>query len=237
MPAVGDLGSIFLLALAAMFNPTLLAAVTLMMLMPRTKELMFGYLLGAYLASISLGILVVYSLHGSSGVETAQHSLTPAEDLVLGALALIVGLVLHSGRDERLRERRRRRQAEKHKGEPEPKSWPERMLGRGSARVSFAVGVVLSLPGVSYLAALDQIAKLDASRAGTAALVIAVCLIQQMFLELPLLGFAVAPEWTQGAVERFRAWLGRNARRLIERGAFLVGVLLVLRGAIELVVQ
>ncbi|HEX2392478.1 MAG TPA: GAP family protein [Solirubrobacterales bacterium] len=234
---MGDLGSIFLLALGAMFNPTLLAAVTLMMLMPRTKELMFGYLLGAYLASITLGMLVVYSLHGSGSVQTAQHSLTPVEDLVLGALALIVGFVLRSGRDERLRERRRRRRAEKHGGEPERKSWPERMLGRGSARVSFAVGVALSLPGVSYLAALDLIAKQDVGRAETALLVLAVCLIQQALLELPLLGYLLAPEWTQGAVERFRAWLGRNARRLIARGAFAVGGLLVLRGAIELIAQ
>ncbi len=37
------------------------------------------------------------------------------------------------------------------------------MLGRGSARVTFAVGVVLSFPGVSYLTALDRIAKLDAT--------------------------------------------------------------------------
>ena len=50
--AVGDLGSIFLLSLLAMFNPTLLAAVTVMMLLPNPKKLMFGYLLGAYLTSI-----------------------------------------------------------------------------------------------------------------------------------------------------------------------------------------
>jgi hypothetical protein len=233
---VGDLVDILAFALLSMCNPTLLAAVTVMMLLPRTKELMFGYLLGAYLASISLGMLVVFSLHGSGSVETAKRTLSPGEDLVLGALALIVGLVLRSGRDERLRERRRRRKEAKQHGEPKP-SWPERMLGRGSARVSFAVGIVLSLPGVSYLAGLDRIAKLDVNPAESALLVIVFCLVQMTLLELPLLGFAVAPDWTEDAVTRFRAWLARNGRRFAAFVALGVGALLILRGAISLIVQ
>jgi hypothetical protein len=197
---------------------------------------MFGYLLGAYLASISLGMLVVFSLHGSGSVETTKQTLSPAADLVLGGLVLIVGFVLRSGRDEGVRERRRRRKEAKQGGEPKP-SWPERMLGRGSARVSFAVGVVLSLPGVSYLAGLDRIARLDATAPESALLVIVFCLIQMTLLELPLLGYAVAPEWTEGAVARFRAWLARNGRRLAATLAFGIGALLILRGVITLIVQ
>ena len=61
-----DLVSIFLLSLLAMFNPTLLAAVTVMLLLPNPKRLMFGYLLGAYLTSITLGLVIVFSLNDSS---------------------------------------------------------------------------------------------------------------------------------------------------------------------------
>lgn len=231
---MSDLASIFLLSLLSMANPTLLAAVTVMMLLPRTKELMFGYLLGAYLTSITVGMLIVFSLHDSGSVESARHTLNPAEDLVIGSIALIVGFVLRSGRDERLRERRQRRKEAKAGGEPK-EPWPQRMLGRGSARVTFAVGVVLSFPGVSYLTALDRIAKLDANTPETALLVIGFCLMQQMLLELPLLGYAVAPEWTQDAVVRFRAWLGRNGRRAASYVAIGIGALLILRGAIELI--
>lgn len=233
---MSDLVSIFLLSLLSMFNPTLLAAVTVMMLLPRTKELMLGYLLGAYTASLTLGMVIVFSLHGSGAVESARRTLSPGEDLVLGALALLVGLVLRSGRDERLRERRRQRKEEKEHGEPK-QPWAERMLGRGSARVTFAVGVALSLPGVSYLTALDRIAKLDANTVETALLVIGFCLMQQLLLELPLVGYAVAPDWTQGAVTGFRAWLGRNGRRFISTGALFIGGLLILRGVIELIVR
>src|SRR3954452_11543592 len=104
---MGDLGSIFVLSLAAMFTPTLLAAATVMMLLPETKRLMLGYLLGSYLTSISVGLLVAFSLHGSGSVETAQRTLSPGEDLVFGVIAVIVGLVLRSDLGE---ERRRRKQ-------------------------------------------------------------------------------------------------------------------------------
>ncbi len=230
----GDLASVLLLSLLAMFNPTLLAAVTVMMLLPSTKKLMFGYLLGAYTTSITLGLLIVFSLSGSSAVNTARQTLSPSEDIVLGLLALLVAFVVGSGRDEPLQQRRRRRKEAKEEAGEAKQSWPERMLGRGSARVTFAVGVVLSFPGVSYLAALDHIAKLDPGTAVTVLLVLGFCAMQQMLLELPLLGYAVAPDWTQEAVQWFRAWLERSGRRAAVIGAMVIGALLVGRGLLTL---
>lgn len=230
---MGDLGSIIGLAFLAMVNPTLLAAVTVMMLLPGTKRLMFGYLLGAYVTSITLGLVIVFTLNGSGSVESAKHTLSPVEDLAVGAILLLVGFVLLAERAEQMRERRRRRKEEKRSGPPK-QSWPERMLGRGSARVTFAVGILLSFPGVSYLTALDRMSKLDAGDAELVLLVLAFCLIQQMLLELPLIGYAVAPDWTQNAVTRFREWLGRNGRRAGGYVALTLGALLILRGVVTL---
>jgi hypothetical protein len=56
-----DLVDIFLLSLVAIFNPTLLAAVTIMMLIPNPKRLMLGYLLGAYTTSITCGCVIVFA--------------------------------------------------------------------------------------------------------------------------------------------------------------------------------
>ena len=108
------------------------------------------------------------------------------------------------------------------------------MLGRGSARVTFALGVVLTFPGVSYLAALNHIAKLDPGTVPTVLLVVGFCLMQQLLLEAPLLGYAIAPDWTQDAVTRFRAWLGRSGRRAAVIGAAGIGALLLIRGLITL---
>jgi hypothetical protein len=230
-----DLSSVFFLALLSMFNPTLLAAVTVMMLLPNTKKLMLGYLLGAYTTSISLGLVIVFSLSGSSAVDTARNTLSPGEDIVLGLLALLVAFVLGTGRDEPVRQRRQRRKEAKGGGEEAKQSLPERMLGRGSARATFLVGLVLSFPGVSYLTALDHIAKLDPGTVSTVLLVVGFCLLQQVLLELPLIGYTVAPEWTQDAVKRFRAWLGRSGRRAAVLGAAGIGALLVARGLVTLI--
>jgi hypothetical protein len=231
---VSDLASIFFLALLAMFNPTLLAAVTVMMLLPDTKKLMLGYLLGAYTTSITLGLLIVFSLNDSSSVSTAKQSLSPIEDIVVGLILLLVAFVVGGGRTERLRERRRQRKEAKEGPAEEKKSLPERMLGSGSARVTFAAGVLLTFPGVSYLTALDRMAKLDASDVVIVLLVVGFCLMQQLLLEVPLLGYAFAPERTQRAVTGFREWLARNGRRAGTIVATVLGALLLVRGLIEL---
>src|SRR5437763_4825359 len=92
-----QLVDIFLLALLAMFNPSLLAAVTVMLLLPNPKRLMVGYLLGAYVTSITLGLVVVFSLSGSSTGSTSKHTVRPVEDIVVGLLAVTIAFVLRTG--------------------------------------------------------------------------------------------------------------------------------------------
>ena len=109
-----DLVDIFLLSLVAMFNPTLLAAVTIMMLMPNPKRLMAGYLLGAYTTSITCGCVIVFALGGSSSeTSTAKHTISPAEDIIVGLLVLSLAWVLRTGRDQPFQERRRAKKEEK----------------------------------------------------------------------------------------------------------------------------
>jgi hypothetical protein len=233
---VGDVFSIFLLSLLAMFNPTLLAAVTIMMLLPDPRRLITGYLMGAYVASIGLGMAIVFTLHGdSSGTETSQKTLSPLEDLVFGAILLLVGWALLTGRVSRIKESRKRHHEAKHGPAEEKESLPERLLGRGSMRITFAVGALLSLPGASYFVALDKIAKLDWPTGTTALAVVIFCLIQQLLLELPLVGFYCAPTWTEGAVVRFREWISKNAARAAGWVALTLGVLLIIRGTAYLI--
>jgi hypothetical protein len=232
---VGDVFSIFLLSLLAMFNPTLLAAVTIMMLLPDPRRLLTGYLLGAYLTSIGLGMAIVFSFHQSSGVESSKKTLSPIEDLVFGAILVIVGWALRSGRVAQIKESRKRHHERKHGPKEEKESLPERLLGRGSMRITFAVGALLSLPGASYFVALDKIAKLGWPTASTALAVIVFCLIQQLLLELPLVGFWLAPDWTQRAVVRFRGWIERSAARAAGYVALTLGCLLIIRGTVYLI--
>ena len=56
-----------------------------------------GYLLGAYMTSITSGLVMVFALPQSSTASTARNTLSPAMDLALGLIALVVALVLGTG--------------------------------------------------------------------------------------------------------------------------------------------
>src|SRR4051795_9638720 len=155
---------VVLLSLTASLNPTLVAATTVMLLLPSPAKMMGGYLLGACMTSITLGLVIVFSLSSSSATSTTRNTLSPAVDIGLGAVALAVAFVLYTGRAERLRERRRARKAAKPDGKPS--RW-QRELNKGSPRVAFVVGALLTLPGASYLAGLDAIHKRDYSTPAT----------------------------------------------------------------------
>jgi hypothetical protein len=108
------------------------------------------------------------------------------------------------------------------------------MLGKGDPRITFVVGAILSFPGVSYLDALDHIHKLDPGTAGTIALVVGFCLFQQLFLELPLVGYVFAPAKTQDRVDRFKAWIARSGRSAAVIALLVIGAWLTIRGLINL---
>lgn len=229
-------GQVIALSLTASLNPTLLAMTTLMLLTPGSMKLMLGYLCGAMMTSLTLGLIIVFGLSGSSTAKTTQHSLSPAVDIGLGVLALVIAYVLHTGRDEPLRERRRARKAAKEaaRGEKKPPRW-QRELSRGSARITFVIGAIFTLPGASYLAGLYSIHKLHYSTAVTVLLVIGFNIVMLWLLEVPLLSFLVAPDKTPERIDRAKAWVSRHAHTFGVRGAALIGVLLIIKGIVGLV--
>ena len=223
------MGEVVLLSFTSAFNPTLIAVTTLMLLLPSPKGLMLGYWLGAMLTSIALGLVIVFSLKNSTVISTTKHTLSPLADIVLGGLTLIVAAVLASGRDRRYRERR----AKKKEGTPPPR-WP-RELRRGTPRTTFVIGALLTLPGASYLAGLDRLSKLDYSTSVTVIIVLAFNLVMLLLLEVPMITFALAPEWTPAAIDRAKAWAGIHGRVYAERGFAVIGILLIIKGVVGLI--
>jgi hypothetical protein len=60
------------------------------------------------------------------------------------------------------------------------------------------------------------------------------CLMQQILIEIPLLGYVFAPESTQERVTRFRTWMARKGRTAAVIGAATIGIVLIARGLITL---
>jgi hypothetical protein len=220
------MSDIFLLALGAALNPTLVAASTLMMLLPNAKRLMFGYLLGALMTSITLGLLIISSLESSSAVATAKNTLSPAATMLLGVAALTGAVVVRRGWHPRPADRLEDKQNKK------TPRW-QKALGRGSAWTTFVVGALLTLPGASYLAGLSRIDKLNYPTVQTVALVVAFNLIMLALLEIPLLGFVIAPDRTVELIERTKVWTSRHRRRAAVTLLTVVGTLLVIKALIE----
>ena len=225
-------GQVILLSLAASLNPTLVAATTVMLLLPDPAKLMVGYLLGALMTSITLGLVIVFTLSSSGAVNTTENTLSPAADVALGGIALVAALVLSSGRHERRAERRRaQKQSEPDKGPPR---WQQE-LRKGSPRMTFVVGALLTLPGAAYLAGLHDIHKLHYSTTATVLLVVGFNLVMLWLLEVPLVSFLVAPDWTPRAIDRAKVWVSRHAHALEVRGLTTLGALLIIKGIIGLI--
>ena len=214
------MGEVVVLSLTASLNPTLVAVTTIMLLLPSPAKMMAGYLLGAYITSITLGLVIVFSLSNSSTTSTTENTISPAVDIALGAIALVAA--------ERSRARK---EAKPDKGLPR---W-QRELSKGSPRTTFVVGALLTLPGASYLAGLDQLHKLNYSTPVTVLVVIGFNLVMLWLLEVPLAAFLVAPDWTPHAIDRAKAWVRAHAHRFAVGGLTTVGTLLVIKGIVGLV--
>ena len=225
------MGEVVAWAFLAALNPTLLAATTVMLLLERPLRLMLGYWLGAMFVSVTLGLVIVFALEGSSTVNTTKNTLSPIADFVLAAICLVLAGVLASGRHRALEERRQRRRA-KRGGQNKTPKW-QQQLSKGSARTTFVIGVVLTLPGASYLAGLNNIRKLHYSCVVTVLLVIGFNLVQLLLIEVPMVAFKVAPAETPVAIERTKEWAHTHWRTAAVWGLLLIGVALTVKGIVE----
>jgi hypothetical protein len=224
------MSQVFLYSLLAALNPVLLAATTLMLTLSNPRRVLVGYLLGAYTTSIALGLLIVFKLQGSSVVDTAENTLSPAASIGLGLIVLAVTAWEARSRQAHAA-RSKKKTDEKSK---KPPRWRQ-LLDEGKPRDTFIVGALLSLPGGAYLAGLAQISQQDLSTSLTVLTVLGFTIVMMVILEVPLLGYTFAPHSTIRTVERFQAWVTKDAHKIGTWAALILGALLLLRGFIELI--
>jgi Sap, sulfolipid-1-addressing protein len=219
------LAEIFVLALASMIWPTLIGVVVVTLASPRPVTLLSVFLAASLLTTVSIGLVVVFALSGSSLLSGSRPTFSGAVDLVAGFVALLVAYFLRRGR----------RADETSSPEQDRPSWTQRTLERG-APLAFFAGIVLNIvPGVLPLVALKDIAQLDYSVGPTVGLVVGFYLIMFLPAEIPLGAFLIAPAPTSTVVGRFNDWLHRNARRIGVFVLVVAGIYLVVRGLVLLV--
>jgi len=230
---------ILVLSLIAAVDPVLLAAAGVMLLMPSPKRLMLGFVVGALLTSIPLGLVIVFALQDKSKpVSTTKHTVDPVLDLVVGGALLVIAVVVATGLWDRMKERGENRRIERH-GPPKDKrpSRLDRALSKGSPRLTFCAGAVYeALPSVVYLGVMHEIIKMNARTVTSMLLVVLICVAQLAFVLVPLISFAVAPSWTPKALASAKAWLTRDSRKLVVWTTAIIGGFLVVRAIVALLV-
>lgn len=185
-------------------------------------------------------LCVADPLIGYARVSTEEQDLTAqrAALVVLGVAPErvyvdLLALVFFSGRDQRYNARRERKQEAKAK---KPPSKAMQLLQRGTPRTTFVVGaVIIGIPGVSYLTAMDLLARQHESTFAAVLVVLAWNVIQLLILEVPIVAHAFAPDGTAKAVEGFKNWLTRDESRIAYWCALIAGAALLAIGVVHLV--
>ena len=75
------MGAVVLLAFMAAFNPTLIAATTVMLVLPSPERLMLAYWLGATLTGVASGLVIVFALKDTAAEHTTRHTVSPIVQL------------------------------------------------------------------------------------------------------------------------------------------------------------
>ena len=230
------MGAVVLLAFSAAFNPTEIAATTVMLLLPSPERLMLGYWLGAMITGVASGLVIVFVLEDKAAEHTTRQTVSPIVELVFAGLLIVAAVALARGDDKRVRERYDKRHEKKGKKDKKPPRW-QQMLREGSPWHTFVVGILLSFPGASYLAALDRLIHLHYAAAVTVLIVIGFCLVQNILLEIPMLAFKIWPTQTPAKIDSAKAWAARHGRQYGAWGLAILGVALAIISVIGLLSQ
>jgi hypothetical protein len=220
LQTIGAMWELIPLALLSAIYPTLVAVVVVALTMPRPAKAMAFFLLGGMIASVSVGLAVVFALQGTSIVDSSESPVNPVVYFGAGVFALLLAVVL------------RRRPPAQHK---EGDGRVTRLLGRSQkAGVAFGVGLLLNIaPGAWYVVALKDIAQSSWDTTEIVAVVVAFCIVMYALIEIPLLGFVFAPERAADLSRRFSTWLGDNNRTIAVTILAVGGSYLIIRGIIS----
>jgi Sap, sulfolipid-1-addressing protein len=235
--AVSNFLDLVPMALWAAFYPTLLAIVVLILGRPRPRRLLLAYYFGGLAMSFAAAAVLIAVFNAGHDVGASNRTIGPGVNFAIGLLTLALFWVLFTDRDRALRERRAARKTAKAADRPEPRDkrepWSRRLLDRDSLGLTFAVALVLNVPGAMYLVALKDIAHSQAGTGQTILWVVLFNLIMYALAEIPLVMYFVAPDTTTAKVKLLNQWLAGHGRQIAMGLCVTAGVYLMVRGVVE----
>ena len=222
---------VFVIALLASLDAGLLAAVVVLLGRPRPAHKLAAFLIGCMGFSIGFGLAIVFALHGSKLVRHPEPTVSALIEVAAGGLLLAVAVGVLAGRKLEWHPRRPRRHGRER---PERQSLSDRAIGHDSLWIAWAAGALYSAPGAYYLAGLALLVKLDQPTATDVLAIVGFNLVMFALIELPLLGFVLAPDRTRALTEKLNGWMTRHRQTLILVVAGVGGAYLLVKGLSDL---
>ena len=222
-----ELLELALLAVASAFWPILVVVDLVALRTPRPIPLLAWFLAGGLLATISEGLIIVFVLEGTT-LGSSRSSVGGWGNIIGGSVALLAAYVLRALAARSRNERPAARSAEKKP------SRTERMIEHGGP-YAFGAGIVLNVfPGIFPLIALRNISSLSYGNGAKVLLIVALYVCTFTLIEVPLIGLLVAPARVEPWVRGLNSWLDRNGKRVGIDVLGLVGLVLIVRGIVQL---
>ena len=216
-----------------------MAVVLVILRRPRPVRLLSAYVIGSFVTSVLVGIAVVAGLNATSLGARKKGAAISIFDISIGVLILVSAGWLHSERSAAMRQRAvdrlARRKAQKNSRSGHKQSRSSRILSSGSVGRLATLGVVMHLPGLLYLAALGYIAHLKVSTSDGLLLIVLFNIVMLTPIELPLLGYIVAPQRTEETVQSANSFINEHRADGLLLLSVVAGGYLIVSGIVGLV--
>jgi hypothetical protein len=215
---------ILVLALASTVRPTSLAAVSALLSHESRRRLLFAYVACGLAFTIVFGVIVVGAFHGIH-VGAGSDRTRGIAYIAGGVVALLFGCAVLAGWVGRRTDRQASGASDR---------WKDRLDRRLTIPTAAAAGALTHFPGLFYLVALNLIVALNPRVPGG---LVAVAIYDVIWFALPIAALAmciVNPEAARHVVISVQRWTGQRSRAILLLTSFIVGVALVIRGALAL---
>jgi hypothetical protein len=188
--------TVLVMALAVSIEPFRIGMTLLMLNRPRPALQLLAFLCGGFAMGLTVGLVVLFVLRHV--LLRSTYFTLPHVQLLIGLLTLAVAVVIAVPWLWKL--------LPKHLGPA------QRILSGPSLFVAAVAGLGIALPSIDYLAALAVILASGADALTQVALLVTFNIVAFALVELPLLGYLVAPKATVRWVTSLHEWL-RSRRR------------------------
>jgi hypothetical protein len=217
---------VVLLALATTIRPTSLAAIYALVAGEAPRRLMTAYVASGLAFTVGFGLLVIWAFHGIvNDTGGGDDPVRGIAQVGAGAVAVVFAALVQA----RVIGRSRPDDA------PTAPGHRDRLRGtRLTLRTAALAGPATHIPGLFYLLALNVIIT---HRPSVAVGFIEVAIYNLVWFMLPIAALVVCivrPPLARDVVSAIEEWAKANARPIIVIGSLVVGVLLVVRGALSL---